>query len=62
MPSSWPKPILTDSGGFQIYSLEPLAKVRRDGVAFASHLDGSSKLFPTPEDVVTSKRFSARTS
>ncbi|HNQ81250.1 MAG: tRNA guanosine(34) transglycosylase Tgt [Acidobacteria bacterium] len=48
---SWPKPILTDSGGFQIYSLEPLAKVRRDGVAFASHLDGS-KLFLTPEDVV----------
>ena len=48
---SWPKPILTDSGGFQIYSLAPLAKVRRDGVAFASHLDGS-KFFLTPEDVV----------
>jgi len=48
---SWTKPILTDSGGFQIYSLAPLAKVRRDGVAFASHLDGS-KLFLTPEDVL----------
>jgi len=48
---SWPKPILTDSGGFQIYSLGPLAKVRRDGVAFASHLDGS-KLFLTPGDVL----------
>lgn len=48
---SWPKPILTDSGGFQIYSLGPLAKVRRDGVAFASHLDGS-KLFLTPADVL----------
>ncbi len=48
---SWPKPILTDSGGFQIYSLGPLVKVRRDGVAFASHLDGS-KLFLTPEDVL----------
>jgi queuine tRNA-ribosyltransferase len=48
---SWPKPILTDSGGFQIYSLSPLAKVRRDGVAFASHLDGT-KLFLTPEAVV----------
>ena len=48
---SWPKPILTDSGGFQIYSMSPLAKVRRDGVAFASHLDGT-KLFLTPEDVV----------
>jgi len=48
---SWPKPILTDSGGFQIYSMSPLAKVRRDGVAFASHLDGT-KHFLTPEDVV----------
>jgi queuine tRNA-ribosyltransferase len=48
---SWPKPILTDSGGFQIYSLGPLAKVHRDGVAFASHLDGS-KLFLTPEAVL----------
>jgi queuine tRNA-ribosyltransferase len=48
---SWRKPILTDSGGFQIYSLSPLAKVKRDGVAFASHLDGT-KFFLTPEDVV----------
>ncbi len=48
---SWPRPILTDSGGFQIYSLGPLAKVRRDGVAFSSHLDGS-KLFLTPENVL----------
>jgi queuine tRNA-ribosyltransferase len=48
---SWPGPILTDSGGFQIYSLSPLAKVKPDGVAFASHLDGT-KLFLTPENVV----------
>ncbi len=48
---SWPKPILTDSGGFQIYSLSPLAKVKPDGVSFASHLDGA-KLFLTPENVV----------
>jgi queuine tRNA-ribosyltransferase len=48
---SWPKPILTDSGGFQIYSMSPLAKVKPDGVAFASHLDGT-KLFLTPENVV----------
>jgi len=48
---SWTRPILTDSGGFQIYSLAPLAKVRTEGVAFASHLDGT-KLFLTPEDVV----------
>jgi queuine tRNA-ribosyltransferase len=48
---SWPRPILTDSGGFQIYSLAPLARTRRDGVAFASHLDGT-KFFLTPEDVL----------
>jgi len=48
---SWRKPVLTDSGGFQIYSLAPLARVRPDGVAFASHLDGT-KFFLTPEDVV----------
>jgi queuine tRNA-ribosyltransferase len=48
---SWPKPILTDSGGFQIYSLSPLVQVREDGVHFASHLDGT-KYFLRPEDVV----------
>jgi queuine tRNA-ribosyltransferase len=48
---SWPKPILTDSGGFQIYSLSPLVRVREDGVEFASHLDGA-KYFLRPEDVV----------
>lgn len=49
--TSWPKPILSDSGGFQIYSLSPLVKVKNDGVQFASHLDGT-KIFLTPEDVV----------
>ncbi len=48
---SWPKPILTDSGGFQIYSLSPLVKLSDEGVRFSSHLDGS-KIFLTPEDVV----------
>ena len=48
---SWPKPILSDSGGFQIYSLSPLTKVHKEGVRFASHLDGS-KIFLTPEDVI----------
>jgi len=48
---SWPKPILTDSGGFQIYSLSPLAKVREQGVSFTSHLDGT-KIFLSPEDAV----------
>jgi queuine tRNA-ribosyltransferase len=48
---SWDKPILSDSGGFQIYSLSPLAKVKPGGVQFASHLDGS-RIFLSPEDVV----------
>ena len=48
---SWPGPILSDSGGFQIYSLTPLAKVKNEGVEFASHLDGT-KIFLTPEDII----------
>ncbi len=48
---SWPRPILTDSGGYQIYSMGPLAKVREEGVAFASHLDGT-KILLKPEDAV----------
>lgn len=47
----WPKPILTDSGGFQIYSLSELRKVTEEGVIFSSHLDGSKHTF-TPELVV----------
>jgi queuine tRNA-ribosyltransferase len=48
---SWPKPILTDSGGFQIYSLSPLVRVGDEGVRFASHLDGL-RILLRPEDVV----------
>ncbi|MBI3090903.1 MAG: tRNA guanosine(34) transglycosylase Tgt [Candidatus Tectomicrobia bacterium] len=44
----WSRPILTDSGGFQVYSLNELATVREEGVIFASHLDGSRHLM-TPE-------------
>ena len=47
----WKKPILTDSGGFQIFSLQELAKITDEGAAFRSHLDGS-KLFLSPEDAV----------
>ncbi len=47
----WDRPILTDSGGYQIFSLAALARVTDDGVGFRSHLDGSSH-FLTPEDVV----------
>lgn len=47
----WPRAILTDSGGFQVWSLSQLRKVREDGVLFRSHLNGDAHLF-TPESVV----------
>jgi len=47
----WDGPILTDSGGYQVFSLAPLARVREEGVEFRSHLDGSAH-FLGPEDVV----------
>lgn len=49
--SGWYKPILTDSGGFQVYSLAPLRQISADGVKFQSHIDGSRHVF-TPELVV----------
>jgi queuine tRNA-ribosyltransferase len=52
---NWNKPILTDSGGFQIFSLSALRKVHNEGVEFKSHLDGSSHLF-TPENVIRFQR------
>jgi len=51
----WERPILTDSGGFQIYSLGTLRKISEDGVTFQSHLDGSSH-FLTPEKVMEIQR------
>jgi queuine tRNA-ribosyltransferase len=45
---SWPRSLLTDSGGFQVFSLSALRKVTDEGVRFRSHLDGSSHFF-TPE-------------
>jgi queuine tRNA-ribosyltransferase len=48
---SWPHPILTDSGGYQVMSLKGLSRVTEDGVQFRSHLDGSSH-FLTPERAV----------
>ncbi len=45
---SWDRPILTDSGGYQVFSLANLRKITEDGVRFSSHLDGSKHLF-TPE-------------
>jgi len=48
---SWPHPLLTDSGGFQVMSLKSLGRVTEDGVWFRSHLDGSSHFF-SPERAV----------
>ena len=51
----WDGPILTDSGGFQVFSLEGLRTVSEDGVEFRSHLDGSKHVF-TPESVMAIER------
>jgi queuine tRNA-ribosyltransferase len=48
---NWNKPILTDSGGFQVFSLSKIRKIVPEGVIFNSHIDGSKHLF-TPESVV----------
>ena len=48
---SWPRSILTDSGGFQVFSLSELRKVTEEGVRFRSHLDGSAHLF-SPESAM----------
>jgi queuine tRNA-ribosyltransferase len=48
---SWPRAILTDSGGFQVFSLSHLRKISEDGVLFRSHLDGDAHMF-TPESTV----------
>ena len=52
---SWDGPILTDSGGFQVFSLETLRTVSEDGVEFRSHIDGSKRFF-TPESVMEIER------
>jgi len=51
----WEKPILTDSGGFQVFSLAKMAKIREDGVAFQSHIDGAS-LFLGPKEAMAIQR------
>ena len=48
---SWPRALLTDSGGFQVFSLDTLRKVTEDGVLFRSHLNGDPHFF-TPESTV----------
>lgn len=53
--NGWDKPILTDSGGFQVFSLSANRKLKEEGVYFRSHIDGSKHLF-TPENVVDTQR------
>src|SRR5574344_580452 len=49
------RPMLTDSGGFQVFSLTGIRKLREEGVEFRSHIDGSKHLF-TPENVMDTQR------
>jgi len=53
--ASWPHAMLTDSGGFQVWSLETLRKLSEKGVEFRSHIDGSKHMF-TPESVMEAQR------
>lgn len=53
--NSWDKPILTDSGGFQVFSLTENRKITEEGVIFRSHIDGSKHMF-TPENVMDIQR------
>jgi queuine tRNA-ribosyltransferase len=52
---SWDKPILTDSGGYQVFSLAANCKLTEEGARFSSHIDGSKHLF-TPENIVAIQR------
>jgi queuine tRNA-ribosyltransferase len=53
--NGWHKPMLTDSGGYQVYSLSKQRKIKEEGVKFSSHIDGSKHLF-TPENVMDIQR------
>ena len=53
--NGWDRPILTDSGGYQVFSLAGTRKIKEEGVTFQSHIDGSHHLF-TPENVVDIQR------
>lgn len=53
--NGWSKPILTDSGGYQVYSLSENRKINDEGVTFKSHIDGSKHVF-TPENVMDIQR------
>ncbi len=52
---NWHKPVLTDSGGFQVFSLASMRKIKPEGVYFSSHIDGSKHFF-SPENVIDIQR------
>ena len=58
--SNWTRPILTDSGGFQVFSLANLNKINDDGVDFQSHLDGSYHTITPEISMQNSARFGVR--
>ncbi len=53
--NTWDRPILTDSGGFQVFSLTGIRKLKEEGCEFRSHIDGSKHIF-TPENVMDTER------
>ena len=53
--NGWDRPLLTDSGGYQVYSLSGRRKIKEEGVTFQSHIDGSRHQF-TPENVIDIQR------
>jgi len=53
--NGWNKPVLTDSGGYQVYSLSETRKIKAEGVTFKSHIDGSRHIF-SPENVIDIQR------
>ena len=53
---NWQRPILSDSGGYQVYSLANIRKINDDGVEFRSHIDGSKHIF-TPEKVMKIQQY-----
>ena len=53
--STWDRPMLTDSGGFQVFALAARRKITEEGVRFSSHIDGSKHIF-TPESVIDTER------
>ena len=55
----WDRPILTDSGGFQVFSLADLRKVREEGVEFRSHLDGSRHFFAPETSIAIQEKLGA---